>query len=91
VVIKIKRQDGIHEFVIPHEEGMNALSALKIIYECYDRSIAYPVCLCRVGRCGACAMKINGKNVLGCAFRIEAGQEYLIESIADGTRDINEK
>lgn len=83
VSIHINREGGAAVFRIPYEEGMNALSALQRIYEEYDHSIAYPICLCRVGRCDACAMRVNGKNVLGCSARLEAGETYLFEPIND--------
>lgn len=83
VTICLNRGDRISEYQVPFEDGMSALSAIRTIYETMDRSVAYPTCLCRMGRCGACAMRLNGKAVLGCAAKLEQGGSYLIEPISD--------
>lgn len=84
VNIKLKRQNQIYdEFEVPFEEGMSILSALQYIYENLDRTIAYPVCLCRMGKCGACIMQVNGKAQLGCAVKLAAGEVYVIETVAN--------
>lgn len=83
VTVSLARKHGIDEYRVPYEEGMNALSALRAIYETLDRSVAYPVCLCRMGRCGACALRIDGKPALGCAAKLEEGGHYLFEPIND--------
>ena len=89
VTIRLLRENTFQEYRIPFEIGMNALAAIKYIYEFLDRSVAYPTCLCRMGRCGACAMRINGKAVLGCAFKMEAGETYEIAAI-DSSRTIRD-
>lgn len=84
VNIKLRRHGQTYdEFEVPFEEGMNILSALQYIYENLDRTIAYPVCLCRMGKCGACAMQVNGKAQLGCAVRLAADKVYVIETIGN--------
>ena len=55
--------------------------SLRTIYEKLDRSVSYPACLCRMGQCGACAVKLNGNAVLGCAAILRAGSRYLLEPI----------
>lgn len=79
------RRDGMKQadYQVAYSNGMNILSALKKIYEELDRTVAYPMCLCRMGRCGACAVRVNGTPVLGCAFRLEEGGSYELEAISD--------
>ena len=83
VTICLDRGGRISEYKLPFENGMNALSAIRTIYETLDRSVAYPTCLCRMGRCGACAIRLNGKAVLGCVAKLEPNQTYWIEPIND--------
>ena len=84
VNIKLRRHGQTYdEFEVPFEDGMNILSALQYIYENLDRTIAYPVCLCRMGKCGACIMQVNGKVQLGCAVRLVAYEFYVVETIAN--------
>lgn len=51
--------------VVPHEKGMTILDALFYVYENIDRSLAFNFG-CRYGRCGMCAVNVNGKPKLIC-------------------------
>lgn len=68
-------------YKVPFQEGINVLWVLKYIYENIDSSIAYPLCLCRLGKCGNCAVRLNGKNVLACSEIIDSTKELVIEPI----------
>lgn len=85
VSIKIKRSSGeISAYQVPFERGISALWAMRYIYENTDSSIAYPLCLCRIGKCGGCAIRLNGKPVLACsAILTEEEEEYFIEPLSD--------
>lgn len=85
-----RNKDNYHEYTVPFQEGMNILSALCYIYEELDRTIAYPICLCRMGKCGACAMKVNGKIKLGCSVKLISGETYVLEPIdrRENVRDL---
>lgn len=52
-------------FEVPLEKGMVILDVLKFVYENVDGSLAFEHG-CRYGRCGLCAVKINGKPQLAC-------------------------
>lgn len=91
VNIRLRRDERRYEdFTIPFEAGMNVLSALQYIYENLDRTVAYPLCLCRMGKCGACTARVNGKVRLGCAVRLTPGETVVLEPIAgkEAVRDL---
>lgn len=90
VGIRLRRDEQRYDdFAVPFEEGMNILSALQYIYENLDRTIAYPLCLCRMGKCGACAVQVNGKVRLGCAVRLTPGETVVLEPV-DGKEVIKD-
>ena len=51
--------------LVPHDEGMTILDALFHVYENIDRSLGFNFG-CRYGRCGICAVNVNGKPTLIC-------------------------
>lgn len=73
VTIDLVTRGESKRYTLPYKPGTSALWALRYIYEQYDHSIALPTCLCRMGKCGCCAMKVDGKAVLGCAAMLEPG------------------
>lgn len=82
IKVQLRQPTGtVNIYEVPFEVGMNALSVLNYIYEHLDRKIHIPLCLCRIGKCGACAIRINGRVQLGCAAKIEPGHVVLIEPI----------
>ena len=50
---------------VPFQEGMTILDAIFYVYENIDRSLAFSYG-CRYGRCGLCAVNVNGKPTLIC-------------------------
>lgn len=52
-------------FRVPWQKGMVVLDTLQFIYENLDGSLAFEHG-CRYGRCGLCALKMNGKPRLAC-------------------------
>lgn len=82
IVVRLKRESSRYDsYTIPYTEGMNILSVLNYIYENLDRTISYPTCLCRIGKCGVCAVRLNGKNVLACATKVNSGDHLTIEPV----------
>ena len=51
--------------LIPYQDGMTILDAIFYVYENIDRSLAFSYG-CRYGRCGLCAVNVNGKPTLIC-------------------------
>ncbi len=52
-------------FQVPIQEGWSILNVLTYIYEELDPTLAFygP---CRIGKCVACHVKVNGKTRLAC-------------------------
>jgi fumarate reductase (CoM/CoB) subunit B len=70
--VRIFRYDPSHDqeprydiFEVPLEKGMVVLDVLKYVYENLDGSLAFEYG-CRYGRCGLCAVKVNGNPRLAC-------------------------
>ncbi|MEM0202365.1 MAG: succinate dehydrogenase iron-sulfur subunit [Archaeoglobaceae archaeon] len=56
-------------FEVPVKRGMTVLDALFYIRENIDPTLAFRAS-CRMGICGSCAVKINGKPRLACETQI---------------------
>jgi len=82
--VTIQRYDsedqGFYEakYEVPLEPGMTILETLKYIYENYDGSLAFNYG-CRYGRCGSCAVMVNGRPSLIC--RDSSMKEMRIEPL----------
>jgi len=91
LTIRIRRDaDRTDAFQLPYEPGLSVLWALKYIYENLDRSVAYPLCLCRIGKCGNCLLRVNGKAQLACSVILREGDDLLLEPLdaATAIRDL---
>lgn len=53
------------EYAVPIQEGWSLLNVLTTIYETLDPSLCFygP---CRIGKCVACHVRVNGKTRLAC-------------------------
>lgn len=60
--------DRLDHFEVSGPEGMRVLDVLRIVQETQARDLAFQYA-CRIGRCGTCAVKVNGKPVLACQER----------------------
>jgi fumarate reductase (CoM/CoB) subunit B len=56
------------EFDVDGLQGMRVLDVLRSIYETQASDLAFQYA-CRIGRCGTCAVKVNGRPVLACQER----------------------
>ena len=56
------------EFDVSGPEGMRVLDVLRSVYENQAHDLAFQYA-CRIGRCGTCGVKVNGKPVLACQER----------------------
>jgi len=76
VVAEIRRYDPSRADSEPHYqrfevtgvETMRVLDVIRSIYENQAGDLAYQFA-CRVGRCGTCAVRVNGTPVLACQER----------------------
>jgi succinate dehydrogenase/fumarate reductase iron-sulfur protein len=55
-------------FEVTGLENMSVLDVVRSIYEHQAADLAYQFA-CRIGRCGTCAMRVNGRPVLACQER----------------------
>jgi fumarate reductase (CoM/CoB) subunit B len=60
--------DRFDDFEVGGPEGMRVLDVLRNVYETQAPDLAFQYA-CRIGRCGTCAVKVNGKQVLSCQER----------------------
>ena len=56
---------SVESFQVTGVPNMRVLDVIRSIYENQAGDLAYQFA-CRVGRCGTCAMRVNGRP---CAFR----------------------
>ncbi|SFV60215.1 Succinate dehydrogenase iron-sulfur protein [hydrothermal vent metagenome] len=75
--IKINRQNKITEYNIPFK-STTLLYALYQIKNYQDNSLTFSS-NCRSGICGACAVRVNGKEVLACSHNLKDGD--LVEPL----------
>jgi fumarate reductase iron-sulfur subunit len=76
--IKINRQSNIESFEVPFE-STTLLKALYHIKSNQDNTLTFSS-NCRSGVCGTCAVRVNGKEVLSCSYKVQEGD--LIEPLA---------
>lgn len=76
--IKIARQERVESFEIPFE-STTLLKALFHIKHKVDNSLTFSS-NCRSGVCGACAVRVNGKEVLSCSYNLK--EDDLVEPLA---------
>lgn len=86
VKLRVRRFDPAHdpapvmrEYEVPYTRGQSVLSLLGYIAEHVDPTLAFPLCLCRIGACNQCAMKVNGKSMLTCNRIVNPGETITVE------------
>ena len=68
--ITIKRDRGFEDFQI--SEGLTLLAALYEIKEQHDPTLTFSAG-CRASVCGTCAVRVNGREELACAYKPKEG------------------
>ncbi|BAF69128.1 succinate dehydrogenase/fumarate reductase iron-sulfur subunit [Nitratiruptor sp. SB155-2] len=79
------------EYEIPPQ--LTLLESLEYIKKEKDRTLTFSS-MCRSGVCGSCAMRVNGKEVLACEYRVQEGDfveplqnsEVLRDLVVDGQK-----
>ena len=74
--IKIQRENGLVEYEV--ESVLTLLEALEQIKSSQDASLAF-VHGCRSSVCGSCAVRVNGKEVLACAHKVQ--EDDIVEPL----------
>ncbi|MFQ5914658.1 MAG: 2Fe-2S iron-sulfur cluster-binding protein [Nitrospinota bacterium] len=62
---EVDSEPYLQDYEVPIEEGWSLLNVLAYIYEELDPSVCY-YGSCRVGKCVACHVKVDGKTRLAC-------------------------
>lgn len=79
--IFIKRDENFVEYKYSFE-GATLLQVLDAIKTKQDRTLAFSSG-CRSSVCGSCAMRVNGKEVLACSYKVQDGDS--IEPLKNST------
>ena len=74
--ISIQRDKTVESFNV--SQGLTLLAALYEIKEHQDASLTFSAG-CRASVCGTCAVRVNGKEVLSCAHKVQDGD--LVEPL----------
>jgi len=74
-----KRGPRFDTFQVSVTESMRVLDTLRAIYENQAGDLAFQYA-CRIGRCGTCGVRVNGRPVLACQERIKL--EMTIEPLS---------
>lgn len=61
-------QARFETYEVQGPEGLRILDVLRTIYEEQDPGLAFQYA-CRIGRCGTCSVRVNGRPVLACQER----------------------
>lgn len=85
VKLRIKRDNPLSEapsrfdeFEVPWQDGWTIMNALNYIHDNIDPSIAY-YSSCRIGKCDACDVLIDGAVELTCTAKFE--RDVTIEPV----------
>lgn len=81
VVIKRSEDDTQREFKVRRFSPMTILDVLLAIGRSQDATLAYRFS-CRVGMCGTCLVRVNGKPVLACQTPVTDQRTLKIEAAA---------
>ena len=74
--ISIQREKSIEAFEV--SSGITLLAALYEIKENQDASLTFSAG-CRASVCGTCAVRVNGREELSCAYKVQEGD--LVEPL----------
>lgn len=85
VNVHIVRGDGeVSNYRVEFEDHLTVKRVLDRIYLAQDRTVAYRHFCCNTGNCMSCLVKVNGKNVQGCKYVVEAGADLRLEVADEG-------
>src|SRR5919202_2251384 len=78
LTVSVHRSDPAapHEFTVPRIEPMMALDALLAIQRDHDPTLGFRFS-CRVGMCGTCTVRVDGRSVLSCQAPVGPDVERL--------------
>lgn len=62
------------EYQLRIPRGDHVLNLLATLRRVADPSLCYPDHFCKIGTCGACALVVDGRPVLGCRALVTASR-----------------
>lgn len=65
-------------YEVPTEEPISAMILMRLIHE-QDPTFACRTPMCFKGVCGSCMVRLNSRNVRGCAILVQPGEEVTLE------------
>ena len=71
-------QPRYQTYRVATDEPISAMTLMRLIHE-QDPSFACRTPMCFKGVCGSCLLRLNGKNVRGCATLVSPGEEVTLE------------
>ncbi|MBP1763416.1 MAG: sdhB [Firmicutes bacterium] len=74
----VDREPRLQEYQVESVEPMSINSVLARILD-QDSTLAFRRSSCFKGRCGACILRVNGKDVLGCLTMVSPGETVTLE------------
>lgn len=74
-------------YQVPDRRGLTVLEALRYVWENEDPDLAFRYA-CRVQRCGACKVVVNGRLRLACSTTAEDGMQIEAARGAQLIRDL---
>ncbi|MQA07565.1 MAG: 2Fe-2S iron-sulfur cluster binding domain-containing protein [Pseudonocardiaceae bacterium] len=76
--VSVTRSDAAaaDEFTVPRIRPMMVLDALLAIQRTHDPAIGFRYS-CRVGMCGTCTVRVDGRSVLACQTEIPERAEHI--------------
>jgi len=86
VKIKILR-DELVEFDVSDMQGSTLLESLNYIKTKLDTTLTFSSG-CRSSVCGSCAMRVNGREVLACSYKVQDGDVIEPLKNVDVIRDL---
>ena len=75
----LRSQTNNHKEYVLEDKEMTLLKALTSIKSLEDATLTFSVG-CRASVCGTCAMRVNDKEVLACAYKVQDGD--VVEPLA---------
>ncbi len=82
-----EKQEFYQSYVVPREQGMSVMDVLKYIQYNLDSSLTF-YCSCKVGLCGGCTVRVNGKAILACAMPVRESDLTIEPMRKKGARDL---
>ncbi len=74
----VDRVPRLQEYQVESVETMSVNSILVSILD-QDSTLAFRRSSCFKGKCGACIIRVNGKDVLGCLTMVSPGETVTLE------------